>query len=74
MLRFRGDYHGATRKILQKSVADNDFDTFKKHIDNKQNWKLWPTDRYLRRKNFLKPTKNTSRNPSAAIKITGTPE
>lgn len=52
-LTFRGDYHGSSRKVIQKSVADNDFTTFKSLIVNRENWPLWPQDRFNRRKAFL---------------------
>jgi len=52
-LTYRGDYHRASRRIIQKSVADNDFWAFKGAIDREENWLHWPRDRYIRRREFL---------------------
>ena len=79
-LTFRGDYHGTSRKIIQKSVAENDFDAFRKHINNKKNWGNWPKDRYERRKGFIDNSakhraKSKSKAPNVSVpKVTGTPE
>ncbi len=79
-LTFRGDYHGTSRKIIQKSVSENDFDTFRKHINNKKNWGGWPKDRFERRKEFMdnaakRRAKSKTKAPNVAIpKATGTPE
>ena len=79
-LTFRGDYHGTSRKIIQKSVADNDFDAFRKHIINKKNWGGWPKDRYERRKEFVdnsakRRAKAKTKAPKVSVpKATGTPE
>ena len=85
-LTFRGDYTGSARKIIQKSVADNDFDTFKKKITEQKNWAGWPKDRYERRKEFLEKaakakkqaaseSKGTSESSTTkVVQPTGTPE
>ena len=52
-LCFRGDYHGESRKKIQKLVVKNDFNGFKDVITNKANWPGWPIDRFNRRKNYL---------------------
>lgn len=52
-LKFRGDYTGASRKVIQKSIADNDFEEFKKLLNDKNNWGKVPKDRFERRNNFL---------------------
>lgn len=85
-LTFRGDYHGTSRKVIQKSIADNDFDAFKKLITNKAKWGSWPSNRFARRKEFLddaskqkrKTDITTSKSASEGAKhsqpkLTGTP-
>lgn len=52
-LKFRGDYTGTSRKIIQKSIADNNLSAFKKHLKDKKNWKNVPKDRFDRRNTFL---------------------
>jgi hypothetical protein len=52
-LRFRGDYTGDARAIIQKYVSANDLDGFTKVMSDKDNWKNVPADRFKRRKEFL---------------------
>jgi len=52
-LKFRGDYTGSTRKFVQKPIADNDFDAFKKVLVDESNWSKVPKDRFRRRKEFI---------------------
>jgi hypothetical protein len=79
-LTFRGDYHPNSRKIIQKSVANNDFSEFRKKITNKENWGAWPKDRFERRKEFLdnsakRRAKLKTMSPKVSVpKSTGTPE
>lgn len=79
-LTFRGDYHGSSRKIIQKSVAENNFDGFREKITNKNNWSTWPKDRFERRKEFLDNSANRRaklKSKAAKVsvpKLTGTPE
>ncbi|MBU6955767.1 hypothetical protein [Hahella sp. HN01] len=56
-LKFRGDYTGSARKILQQSIVDNDVDEFKKQLSNKSNWPNVPKDRFERRNKFLDKAK-----------------
>ena len=79
-MTFRGDYNGDSRKIIQKAVAENDFETFRKKITNKKNWGTWPKDRFERRKEFLDNSvklrkKVNGKAPKLSVpKPTGTPE
>lgn len=52
-LKFRGDYTGTARKIIQKSIADNDLSEFKKKLKDKTNWSNVPQDRFDRRVAYL---------------------
>jgi hypothetical protein len=52
-LKFRGDYTSASRKKIQKSIADNDMVEFKKQIKNQTNWPDVPSDRFNRRVKFI---------------------
>lgn len=65
-LKFRGDYKTATRKFIQKSIADNDLDAFKKEIVKKSNWQKVPEDRFKRRKNFIEKAITTTKKKVAA--------
>ena len=55
-LKFRDDYTGGTRKVLQKYVVTNDAKEFLKVLSDRSNWLMLrvPTDRFQRRVNFLK--------------------
>lgn len=52
-LTFRGDYHGSSRKVIQQSIADNDFEKFKTLITDKKKWGGWPPNRFSKRKEYL---------------------
>jgi len=52
-LRFRGDYHSSSRKIIQKYISRNDLDRFTKEISDRDNWASVPKDRFNRRVAFL---------------------
>ncbi|HMY40558.1 MAG TPA: hypothetical protein PK011_14635, partial [Marinagarivorans sp.] len=52
-LKFRGDYTPASRKLIQKAIADNDLAEFKKQLKNAVNWPNVPKDRFDRRVKFL---------------------
>ena len=56
-LKFRGDYTGSARKLIQKSIADNDLSAFKKILKEKANWSNVPQDRFDRRVAFLDKAK-----------------
>ncbi len=86
-LRFRGDYTGSSRKMMQKTVSGNDFEGFKKVIIKKESWGSWPADRFSRRKEFLDAASKEKRKKDPKItkaagegakvsqpKVTGTPE
>lgn len=52
-LRFRGDYHPASRKILQKHVANNDLISFKAEINKSANWSGVPLSRQQARIKYI---------------------
>ena len=56
-LKFRGDYTGASRKNIQKTIADNDLEAFKKVMLDKTKWPNVPEDRFNRRKKYLENAK-----------------
>lgn len=66
-LKFRGDYTGTARKLIQKSIADNDLSEFKKKLKDKTNWANVPQDRFDRRVAYLdkqvEPVKTTGTKP-----------
>lgn len=53
-LKFRGDYTGISRKIIQQHVAANDVAAFAKAVATRANWPNVPVDRFNRRKEFVK--------------------
>lgn len=55
-LKFRGDYTGASRRFLQKSIADNDLDAFSGYIKDATRWPGVPADRFQRRVSFVSCT------------------
>ena len=52
-LRYRGDYTPASRKLIQKMVADNDLESFTRTLSNRELWSRVPQDRFDRRTKFL---------------------
>ncbi|NQY34944.1 MAG: hypothetical protein HRT37_08270 [Alteromonadaceae bacterium] len=52
-LRYRGDYTPASRKLIQKVVADNDLESFTRTLSNRELWSRVPQDRFDRRAKFL---------------------
>lgn len=52
-LRYRGDYTPASRKRIQKLVAQNDIAAFCEDLTNADNWRNVPADRFTRRSKFL---------------------
>lgn len=52
-LRFRGDYHSKSRKIIQKLIAQNDLAAFTEKMVDRGNWASVPEDRFNRRVAFL---------------------
>lgn len=60
-LKFRGDYTPESRKLIQKFVAQDDFDNFKKTLQDKDNWANVPKDRFERRSKYLDTQKNQLR-------------
>lgn len=56
-LKFRGDYTGTSRKLIQKSISDNDLEEFKKQLKNQSHWSDVPPDRFSRRVAYLNKAK-----------------
>ncbi len=52
-LKFRGDYTTESRMLLQKHAADNNLEEFAKVIQDKNNWKKVPKDRFDNRSKYL---------------------
>jgi hypothetical protein len=52
-LRFRGDYTGASRALVQKPVASNDLAALAQVMKVAANWTNVPRDRFMRRCAFL---------------------
>ncbi len=53
-LRYRGDYHTGSRRLIQKHVANNDIKKFSEVVFNRNNWLNVPLDRFNRRVNHLR--------------------
>jgi len=55
-LKFRGDYTGSTRKLIQKYVVANDTKDFLKALSDRSKWlkQRVPSDRFKRRLTFFK--------------------
>jgi len=45
-LRFRGDYTTASRKVIQKAIADNDLAAFRAALSSRANWPGVPPARF----------------------------
>jgi hypothetical protein len=52
-LKFRGDYDGDSRKLLQKALVDNDVRKVRDVMVNSDNWPNVPTERFKARKAFM---------------------
>lgn len=52
-LKYRGDYTDNSRAYIQTPIVNNDFEAFKKAIDDKSIWLTVPEARYEMRKRFL---------------------
>lgn len=52
-LRFRGDYTGRSRRLIQKFIANNQLEAFKQAMRNRENWSSVPEDRFQRRVDFV---------------------
>jgi Bacterial toxin homologue of phage lysozyme, C-term len=53
-LRVRGDYTPTSRKMIQKSVANNDFATFKSVMENEKNWPRLAKAQFQRGVDFVR--------------------
>lgn len=56
-LKFRGDYTGTSRKLIQKSISNNDLEEFRKQLKQQSNWRDVPADRFSRRVAYLDKAK-----------------
>lgn len=52
-LKFRGDYDGRARRLIQKHIVDNDVEALAKVMGESGNWKNVPKDRFDARKKFI---------------------
>ena len=52
-LRFRGDYHPTSRRLIQSYVANNDLPAFAGAISDRGSWQGVPQDRFNRRVNYV---------------------
>jgi hypothetical protein len=52
-LRFRGDYTPASRKLIQRHIANNDLAAFKSVLCDRAKWSQVPQDRFDRRCQYL---------------------
>jgi hypothetical protein len=52
-LRFRGDYNGSTRALVQTLVARSDLPGLARAMKVRADWANVPNDRFQRRCNFL---------------------
>ena len=52
-LRFRGDYTGSSRGLVQKAAAQNDLAGFAAALQKAANWTNVPKDRFNRRSAFM---------------------
>ncbi|MBQ4839626.1 pesticin C-terminus-like muramidase [Pseudoalteromonas luteoviolacea] len=55
-LRYRGDYTPATRKRIQRYVAQNDLQAFSKEMSDKELWHKVPIERFKQRLAYLTTT------------------
>ncbi|MEE8057489.1 MAG: hypothetical protein V3T17_06605 [Pseudomonadales bacterium] len=59
-LRFRGDYHATSRRLIQKHVANNDVKAFSSALSDQSQWTNVPPDRFNRRVDFLTGSVDTA--------------
>ncbi len=52
-LKFRGDYDGDARKLLQKALVDNDVPKVRDLMSDAGNWSKVPSDRFKARKALM---------------------
>ncbi|RYD67526.1 MAG: hypothetical protein EOP83_02660 [Verrucomicrobiaceae bacterium] len=52
-LKFRGDYTGHTRTLIQKAAVNNDLKAIQKLMADKEKWQKVPLDRFKRRRDFI---------------------
>jgi hypothetical protein len=53
-LIYRGDYTGETRKIIQLYMAENDLANYSQAICSLENWPTVPTDRFIKRAQYMR--------------------
>ena len=64
-LKFRGDYDGSARRIIQPSVVRNDLETFVTLMSNRENWRNVPAARFNARVAFLEAALQAHREAQA---------
>jgi len=52
-LKFRGDYTGHTRTLIQKAAVNNDLKAIQKLMSDRDKWQNVPLDRFKRRRDFI---------------------
>ncbi|MCP4563660.1 MAG: hypothetical protein GY873_05530 [Bosea sp.] len=52
-LKFRGDYTGHTRTLIQKAAVTNDLKAIRKLMSDREKWQKVPLDRFKRRRDFI---------------------
>jgi hypothetical protein len=57
-LKFRGDYTPASRKLVQKHLANNDVEGLAAVMSDRGNWPNVPVDRFERRKSYISKALN----------------
>lgn len=68
-LKFRGDYTPNTRKLLQKHVADNNLEELAKVIQNEDNWKKVPANRFKSRSKFIEEQLKLNKSNPLPVKL-----
>ena len=68
-LRFRGDYDGRSRALIQKHVVNNDIESLAAALSKKDNWKNVPKDRFDRRVEYMNKAVEEKKKINAAINL-----
>ena len=69
-LKFRGDYTGHSRTLLQKAFVENDLKKVQGIMGNTKNWPGVPSDRFKRRKALIdKAVENAANQNKPTVKL-----
>ena len=68
-LRFRGDYDGRSRALIQKHVVNNDIESLAAALSKKDNWKNVPKDRFDRRVEYMNKAVEEKKKINAATNL-----